>query len=126
MTLLVERVFHICSRAAAQRGIADGHLLPASLASDGFVHLSQSHQIGAVMAAFFKGVPDLVVLALDPARLTAPLRYEPPATLAHASDAGAAPQSGLFPHLYGPLNADAIVQILDTADFCARGRSPTA
>lgn len=123
MTLSVERVFHICSRTAAQRGIADSRLLPASLASDGFVHLSQSHQIAAVMAAFFKGVPDLVVLELDPARLTAPLRYEAPATLAPTSDPGAAPQADLFPHLYGPLNADAIVRILDATGFC--GHAPS-
>ena len=119
------RVFHICRRAAAQQTRTDGQLVPASLASDGFVHLSQSHQVAAVIAAFYVDVPDLVILELDPARLTAPLHYEAPATMAGTSDATPAPAAGLFPHLYGPLNADAIVQVLDMAEFDARWLHPS-
>ena len=84
------------------------------------MHLSQLHQVAAVMAAFYVDVPDLVILELDPARLTAPLRYEAPATLPGTSDTSAAPAPGLFPHLYGPLNADAIVQVLDVVEFDTR------
>lgn len=124
MTPTPVRVFHICRRAAAQQANADGQLVPPSLASDGFVHLSQSHQVAAVIAAFYVGVPDLVILELDPARLKAPLHYEAPATMPGTSDATAAPAAGLFPHLYGPLNADAIVRVLDPAEFDAQWVHP--
>ncbi len=66
------------------------------------------------MAAYFGGMPDLAILELDPARLTPPMRYEAPSTMAGRSghsDASAAmhaPASVLFPHLNGPLNSDAI------------------
>ena len=113
------RIFHICSRAAAQQAQADGSLRPASLASEGFVHLSQTHQVRAVIAAFYADVRDLVVLEVDPARLTAPLRYEAPATMPGTTALMGAPAPGLFPHLYGPLNADAIVGQSDAVTFGA-------
>lgn len=113
-------VFHVCSRKAAQQAKLDGQLVPASIAAEGFVHLSQRHQIAAVLAAFYADVPDTVILELDPARLTAPLRYEAPSAMAGSYGSGSgssgatpAPAAGLFPHLYGPINADAIVRVID-------------
>lgn len=84
------------------------------------MHLSGAHQVAAVIAAFYRDLPDLVILELDPARLNAPLHYEAPAMMAGASIAFPAPTAGLFPHLYGPLNADAIIGVLDAVEFDAR------
>jgi uncharacterized protein (DUF952 family) len=47
---------------------------------------------------FYKGVPDLVVLVIDPDRVRSEIRYE-------QVPGAEAP----FPHIYGPLNADAVV-----------------
>lgn len=48
--------------------------------------------------ARFHGVPDLVLLEIDPARVAAELRWE---NLEDGSE--------LFPHLYGPLPVDAVI-----------------
>jgi uncharacterized protein (DUF952 family) len=48
---------------------------------------------------FFRGQPDLVLLMIDPAKLHADLRYE-------------AADGDLFPHIYGPLNGDAVPDVL--------------
>jgi uncharacterized protein (DUF952 family) len=58
---------------------------------DGYVHLSAADQVAGTLAKYFADVPDLILLAVDPAMLGADLRYEP-------SRGGA-----LFPHLYAPL-----------------------
>ena len=71
----------------------------ASLATEGFIHLSQNEQVAGVLERYYQNVPDLLVLHVDPAKLTADLRYE------------AATNNELFPHVYGPLNKDAIVNI---------------
>ena len=51
-----------------------------------------------VANARFAGAGDLVLLSVAADRLRAPLRYE-------QGDAGS---SELFPHLYGPLDVDAV------------------
>jgi len=68
--------------------------------ADGFVHLSGAAQLGGTRRRFFGDLADdeLVVLELDPARLSAPVVVE---------DLGA----GAFPHLYGPLRPDEVVRV---------------
>ncbi len=71
----------------------------ASLATEGFIHLSAKEQVAGVLERYYQNVPDLLLLHVDPNRLTAELRYE------------AATNNEQFPHLYGPLNRDAVVNI---------------
>lgn len=52
-----------------------------------------------MLERYFAGRDDLVLLEIDPARLRAELKYEP------------APDGELFPHVYGPLNIDAVVGV---------------
>jgi glutathione S-transferase len=70
------------------------------LAEVGFIHASFEHQLAATHARFFADAPDMVRLQIDPARLAVPLALE------------SAPDSDeLFPHLYGPLNLEAVVAV---------------
>lgn len=69
-----------------------------SLEQVGFIHACFAHQLAATQARFYADGPDLVLLSIDPARLTVPLRLEPPAG-----------SEELFPHIYGPLALDAVV-----------------
>jgi uncharacterized protein (DUF952 family) len=55
-----------------------------------------------VANARFAGARDLVLLCVAVDRLVAPLRYE-------RGDPGSVE---LFPHLYGPLEVDAVVRVL--------------
>ncbi|NTV63395.1 MAG: DUF952 domain-containing protein, partial [Oscillochloris sp.] len=68
-----------------------------SLTSEGFIHCSTREQVLATAARFFAGRRDLLLLAIDPARLSAELRYE-------EGDLGVR-----FPHLYGPLELGAVI-----------------
>jgi uncharacterized protein (DUF952 family) len=70
-----------------------------SLQTEGFIHLSQSHQVAGVLQRYYQNVPDLLVLHVDADRLTHELRYEQ------------STNDEPFPHLYGPLNKEAIVKI---------------
>ena len=69
-----------------------------TLAEEGFIHASAAGQVALVANAYYLGVPDLVVLVIDPDRVGPEIRYE----LVPGSDAP-------YPHIYGPLNADAVV-----------------
>jgi|GEM_PF-175185 uncharacterized protein (DUF952 family)/predicted cupin superfamily sugar epimerase len=110
-------IFHICTRAAAEAARASGSYRTASLDTEGFIHMSQAHQVHTVLDAFYAGQPDLVLLLVVPQLLRSPLRFEAPSTLPHAPGALLPDASQLFPHLYGALNMDAVVDVLDVAQF---------
>jgi uncharacterized protein (DUF952 family) len=74
------------------------------------IHCSTYSQVLPVAEKFYKGQPGLVLLVIDPRRLTSDLKWEPPAE--GAPPPGVRPGE-LFPHIYGLINLDAIVQALD-------------
>lgn len=59
---------------------------------DGFIHLSEQHQVRGTLEKHFKGKRDLVLIAFEVPKLGADLRWE-------QSRGGE-----LFPHLYAPLS----------------------
>ncbi len=109
-------VFHICSRQALDAARAIGAYRAESLEHDGFIHLSRAHQVLPTARAYFSGVPDLVVLVIDPSLLQAPLVYEPPAPLPTEAPKTDAPGE-LYPHCYGPIDMAAIVDVMELAAF---------
>jgi uncharacterized protein (DUF952 family) len=94
---------HLCSLGAWSSAQASGQLWPGSLCEDGFIHLSAPEHVHLPANRLFRGRDDLVLLQIDPDRLTAPVRWEPGV----ATD----PDSMLFPHLYGPLPVDAVISV---------------
>ncbi len=110
-------IFHICTRAAAVAARLSGEYRAPSLDSEGFIHLSQAHQVRGVLNAFYAGQADLVLLVVDPALVTSPLRHEPPGPMPAAATLAQIPSDQLFPHIYGPLNVNAIRDVLAVARF---------
>lgn len=67
--------------------------------------------MAGVANALYRGRTDLVLLEIDPAKLRSPVRFEAP--VAHPGGASVPAGRGeRFPHVYGPINADAIVTVL--------------
>lgn len=96
---------HICTAGQwlSMRGQVE--YMPESYGEVGFVHLSTPQQVHLPANRLYSGRDDLVLLRLDPARLDAPVRWEPGVP----SD----PESMRFPHLYGPLPIAAVTAVLD-------------
>ncbi len=92
---------HLCGVDEWSRARASG----AIHASGGgqFIHLSTPGQVHLPANRLYRGRDDLVLLHIDPARLHSEVRWEPGV----ATD----PESMLFPHLYGPLPADAVIRV---------------
>lgn len=94
---------HLCSADEWTAALGAGEHRPASLDAVGFVHLSAPEQVHLPANRLYAGRTDLVLLYLNPDLLGAPVRWEP--------GVPEDPESMLFPHLYGPLPADAVMQI---------------
>ncbi len=100
-------ILHIVRRAEWSDARRRGEYAPPTLRAEGFIHCSTRDQLLDTANQFFRGQSDLVVLCIDEHRLAAPLRYEAPAM------APGERRDGRFPHLYGPLNLDAVTRVVD-------------
>ncbi|MEV6615490.1 DUF952 domain-containing protein [Streptomyces sp. NPDC051051] len=84
---------------------------PASLGEEGFVHCSPDEATTlAVADAFYRTAPrPLLALLVDEDRLTARCAWE---AAAPAPPPGV-PDSTRFPHVFGPLDRDAVTAVLE-------------
>ncbi|MGB1252419.1 MAG: DUF2891 family protein [Candidatus Promineifilaceae bacterium] len=85
-------IYHIVGTAQWEAAQQLGQYSPASIESEGFIHLSKSNQIIKVANFLYRERPDLILLVVDEAAISADLRWED----SHNN-------GELFPHLYRPL-----------------------
>lgn len=77
----------------------DTEYAPAAFETEGFIHASRVGQLEGVVKRYYAGKNDLLLLRIDERKLSCDLIYEP------------STNKELYPHLYGKLNKDAIVEI---------------
>ena len=99
-------IFHVAFpeewSAAEQSGAYTRSTRGLSLQEQGFIHCSGPSQVGPVVESFYADVDhDLQLLVVDTDRLTSPWQLD------NVPGAGEP-----FPHIYGPLDVDAIVDVL--------------
>jgi uncharacterized protein (DUF952 family) len=97
-----EFILHITSRTAWAAAGESGEYAADSLVEQGFIHCSKPNQVLRVADLVFFGQNGLVLLVIDSTRLTSDLKWEPGVDLA----------TELFPHIYGPINLGAVVDVL--------------
>src|SRR5215212_3993661 len=105
-----ELIHHLTSADYYRALPPEAPYLPPDFALDGFIHCTQDPAVLVHVAnIFMKSVPgEVVVLVIDPERVTSELRLEAPSPAAPPDS----PLAGvMFPHIYGPLNRDAIVEV---------------
>lgn len=100
MTMDVDLIYHLISQSAWEMAQAQGVYAPDSLSREGFIHFSQLSQVLRVANALYLGRTDLLLLEVEVAALTAPLRWEAPAGALPANGEVSADKER-FPHLYG-------------------------
>ncbi|MEO6772217.1 MAG: DUF952 domain-containing protein [Kofleriaceae bacterium] len=87
-------LFHLTTRGAWQEAVAAGEYTTASA----FIHLSTERQWPRTRTRWFGTATDLVLLVIAPDRVRGEIRYE-------------AADGDLFPHLYGVLPVEAVVEV---------------
>jgi uncharacterized protein (DUF952 family) len=91
-------IYHITLPERWEEAKQRGEYRADSLDTEGFIHCSTAMQVERSLNRFYRGVPRVCLLAIEPERLASRLEYEP----AHGE---------MFPHIYGPLNPDAVVEV---------------
>ena len=105
-------IFHITSQTAWEDAQKRGSYRAESLNTEGFIHCSTISQVLPVADNFYKGQSGLVLLVIEPTLLSSKLKWEPPS--GGAPPAGV-PQGDQFPHVYGPINLDAVAKVVALA-----------
>ena len=70
----------------------------ASIRTEGFIHCSFAAQLDAVIARYYGDENRVVILEIDPEKLTSRMIAEP------------STNNEIYPHIYGPINRDSIVR----------------
>ena len=93
-------IFHIVLKSEWENQKSLPEYTAASLAIESFIHASRLEQIAATLSRFFaRELDNVVILKIDTTLLLPKLVYEP------AGDE-------LFPHIFGEINKNAVVDIL--------------
>jgi|688.fasta_scaffold238468_2 uncharacterized protein (DUF952 family) len=93
-------IYHIAVVADWESAQESGLYEVPSLKDEGFIHCSMEDQLSRVLDRFYSGRKDLVVLCIDSRKLKSQLVYEWAPSL-----------EATFPHVYGPINIDAVTEV---------------
>lgn len=95
----MDAILRITTRGQRQQALETGVYTNDSLKTEGFIHCSLPEQVGLVANSRYRGESGLVLLYIDSDRVKPEIRYEG--------------ENERYPHIYGPLNTDAVTDILD-------------
>ena len=93
-------IYHVITGADWQKAQQQGFYEASSLAAEGFMHCSKAGQVKGVLERYYNGQASLLLLHIDESKLTAALKYE----LAPSVNEE-------FPHIFGVLNLDAVIEV---------------
>jgi uncharacterized protein (DUF952 family) len=98
-------IHHLLTASDWEKAKSSGFYHPTSLDDEGFIHAAYASQTLDVANILYSGQTDLVLLCIDPGKVTAKFQEDlvefPPGT------------QSLHPHFYDPLNTDSVVKVVD-------------
>lgn len=94
-------IYHIISASDWNLVKTSKQYQPTQFATDGFIHCSYGEQLLSVASNFFSGREDLLLLAIDRTKINSKIVDE---NLEGGTE--------LYPHLYGTLPIDAVVEVI--------------
>lgn len=92
-------IYHVATAHEWNEQHNADHFEPASFVREGFIHCCTQAQLAGVLERYYNGQTDLLLLTIDNQALKFTLKYEK------------ATNDGLFPHLYGTINKNAITAV---------------
>ena len=95
-------IYHVVKLPDWQKAVALGFYEAPSLLSEGFIHASKKEQVEGVIKRYYENEKDLLVLHIDEGKLQAVHIFE----RAHSVNEE-------FPHIYGRINLDAVVEVTE-------------
>ncbi|WAJ72294.1 DUF952 domain-containing protein [Catenovulum adriaticum] len=92
-------IYLLSSQAEYEQALQNGQLIRDSIKTEGFIHASPKNQLNRVANKFYKNTHKPLLLTVEKEKILSTVKYEPA-------------KGGLYPHIYGPLNINAVVKAL--------------
>ena len=92
-------IYHIVRPELWDEARSKSFYEPESLATEGFIHCSYADQLDRVIGRYYAEAGKIVIVSIDPNKLTSTLVSEPSTGGEH------------YPHIYGAINTDAVVGV---------------
>jgi uncharacterized protein (DUF952 family) len=93
-------IYHVTDKESWDKAMQNDSYINPSLELEGFIHMSTRSQVAGVLERYFKNSKNLLLLHVDEQLLKAEIRYELSPSLQEE-----------FPHVYGAINLDAVVNV---------------
>ena len=93
-------IYHIVNQPSWQKAVEMGFYQAPSLATEGFIHACKKEQVAGVIERYYKNQFNLLVLHIDEKKLQVAPIFEMASSV-----------NEVFPHIYGKINLDAVVDI---------------
>lgn len=93
-------IYHVTTAANWLEAQKNGLYSHPSLEKENFIHACSRNQLAGVLSRYYQGITDLVLLHIDENLLTAPFQYDLAPSI-----------NEQFPHIYGPINTEAVVTV---------------
>lgn len=110
---LARELFHVALPEDWEAARVDGRYSISTrgrtLADEGFIHCSFAEQVATTIQRFYADVDEVILLRIDPHRLAAPVVVE---DLVGTGEP--------FPHVYGPIPLDAVIDATPVAPAAMR------
>jgi uncharacterized protein (DUF952 family) len=109
---LKDIIYHLVTESEFQAQVKGNEYTPARFDHDGFIHCtSEPSALLAVANDYFSAVKEpVLVLIIEPDKLVPEVRFEAPEPIAGGGTSHLE-HDLLFPHIYGPLNLDAVIEM---------------
>ena len=93
-------IYHVTDKESWDKAMQNDSYINPSLELEGFIHMSTRSQVAGVLERYFKNSKNLLLLHVEEQLLKAEIRYELSPSLQEE-----------FPHVYGAINLDAVVNV---------------
>jgi uncharacterized protein (DUF952 family) len=99
-------IYHVVNQPNWQKAVEQGFYEAPSLSAEGFIHACKKEQVQGVIDRYYKNQFNLLLLHIDEDKLkVAPIFEMAPSV------------NEVFPHIYGKINLDAVVDITNLQRF---------
>jgi len=99
-------IYHLVTKKDWEKNKKGNEYKADSLKTQGFIHCCHEDQIEYVVNQLFKDQKDLLLISIDPEKVNAKIKEDP------VEDG----ELHSCPHIYGPVNLDAVVDIKNLND----------